>query len=43
MLTFGIEERNNMAVRWRVLALLFLVRTTMAFQFQVVGALSPAF
>lgn len=29
--------------RWRVLALLFLVRTTMAFQFQAVGALSPAF
>ena len=32
-----------MAVRWWVLALLFLVRTTMAFQFQAVGALSPAF
>lgn len=32
-----------MALRWRVLALLFLVRTTMAFQFQAVGALSPAF
>ena len=32
-----------MAVRWRVLALLFLVRATMAFQFQAVGALSPAF
>ncbi len=32
-----------MAQRWRVLALLFLVRTTMAFQFQAVGALSPAF
>ncbi len=32
-----------MAVRWRVLALLFLVRMTMAFQFQAVGALSPAF
>ena len=31
-----------MAVRWRVLALLFLVRATMAFQFQAVGALSPA-
>lgn len=30
-----------MAIRWRVLALLFLVRTTMAFQFQAVGALSP--
>ena len=32
-----------MAIRWRVLALLFLVRTTMAFQFQAVGALSPAY
>lgn len=32
-----------MAPRWRILALLFLVRTTMAFQFQTVGALSPAF
>jgi cyanate permease len=43
MLLFKIERRHNMAVRWRVLALLFLVRTTMAFQFQAVGALSPAF
>lgn len=32
-----------MAQRWRILALLFLVRTTMSFQFQAVGALSPAF
>ena len=32
-----------MAQRWRVLILLFLVRTTLAFQFQAVGALSPAF
>ena len=32
-----------MAVRWRVLVLLFLVRMTMAIQFQLVGALSPAF
>lgn len=32
-----------MAVRWRILALLFFVRMTMAFQFQAVGALSPAF
>lgn len=31
------------AARWRVLALLFTVRTTMAFQFQAVGALSPLF
>jgi MFS family permease len=30
-----------MAVRWRILALLFLVRMTMAVQFQAVGALSP--
>lgn len=30
-----------MAERWRVLALLFVVRTTMAFQFQSVGALGP--
>lgn len=30
-------------MRWRVLALLFLVRMTMPFQFQAVGALSPAF
>ena len=29
--------------RWGTLALLFLVRTTMAFQFQAVGALSPVF
>lgn len=32
-----------MAVRWRILALLFLVRMTMAVQFQAVAALSPAF
>lgn len=32
-----------MAVRWRMLVLLFLVRTTMAFQFQAVGALSPVY
>jgi len=32
-----------MAARWRILALLFLVRMTMAVQFQAVGALSPAF
>lgn len=32
-----------MAVRWRVLVLLFLVRMTMAIQFQLVGTLSPAF
>lgn len=31
------------AARWRVLALLFTVRTAMAFQFQAVGALSPLF
>jgi MFS family permease len=30
-----------MPLRWRVLALLFAVRTTMAFQFQSVGALGP--
>jgi MFS family permease len=30
-------------MRWWVLALLFLVRMTMAIQFQAVGALSPAF
>jgi len=30
-----------MAGRWRVLALLFAVRTTMAFQFQAVAALGP--
>ena len=30
-----------MAERWRVLALLFLVRTAMAFQFGSVGALGP--
>jgi MFS family permease len=30
-----------MALRWRVLVLLFAVRTTMAFQFQTVGALGP--
>lgn len=32
-----------MAIRWRILALLFLVRMTMAVQFQAVAALSPAF
>ena len=30
-----------MSSRWRVLALLFAVRTTMAFQFQAVAALAP--
>lgn len=30
-----------MSERWRVLALLFLIRTTMAFQFGSVGALGP--
>ena len=30
-------------LRWRILALLFVVRTAMAFQFQAVGALSPLF
>ena len=30
------------ALRWRILALLFLVRMTMAIQFQMVAALSPA-
>lgn len=29
--------------RWQMLALLFMVRTAMAFQFQAVGALSPLF
>ena len=32
-----------MATRWQILALLFLVRMMMAFQFQVAGALSPMF
>lgn len=32
-----------MPFRWRILTLLFLVRMTMAFQFQLVGALSPMF
>ena len=32
-----------MAIRWRVLVLLFLVRMTMPIQFQAVGALSPLF
>ena len=30
-----------MAMRWRILALLFAVRTTMAFQFQAPAALGP--
>ncbi len=30
-----------MEERWRILALLFVVRTSMAFQFQSVGALGP--
>lgn len=29
--------------RWRMLAMLFIARTAMAFQFQMVGALSPLF
>lgn len=32
-----------MAIRWRMLALLFLVRVAMAFQFQAVGALAPLY
>lgn len=32
-----------MALRWWILALLFFVRMAMSFQFQAVGALSPAF
>ena len=32
---------TDVAARWRMLALLFTVRTSMAFQFQLVGALSP--
>ncbi|QIE56316.1 MFS transporter [Pikeienuella piscinae] len=31
------------AARWRILAVLFTVRTAMAFQFQTIGALSPLF
>jgi MFS family permease len=34
---------NDRTARWRMLALLFTVRTAMAFQFQAVGALSPLF
>ena len=30
-----------MPVRWRVLALLFFIRTAMAFQFATIGALGP--
>lgn len=33
---------SMIANRWRILALLFLVRTVMAIQFQMVAALSPA-
>lgn len=32
-----------MALRWRMLALLFVVRAAMGFQFQLVGALSPLY
>ena len=31
------------AARWRMLAILFIARTAMAFQFQMVGAISPMF
>jgi MFS family permease len=43
MLGAAIVGKGNMAIRWRILALLFLVRMTMAFQFQAVAALSPEF
>ena len=32
---------NDAAARWRMLAILFIARTAMAFQFQMIGALSP--
>ncbi len=35
--------QHNFPQRWRILALLFLVRMTMAIQFQMVAALSPVF
>ena len=34
---------DRATVRWRMLAVLFIARTAMAFQFQMVGALSPLF
>ncbi|MGI1661766.1 CynX/NimT family MFS transporter [Palleronia sp. KMU-117] len=34
---------EHAAARWRMLAILFIARTAMAFQFQMVGALSPLF
>lgn len=34
---------DDATTRWRMLAILFIARTTMAFQFQMVGALSPLF
>jgi MFS family permease len=37
-----IMSQAYLATRWRILLLLFLVRTTMAVQFQMVATLSPA-
>ncbi|NPD21247.1 MFS transporter [Alterinioella nitratireducens] len=34
---------DDATARWRMLAILFIARTAMAFQFQMVGALSPLF
>jgi MFS family permease len=34
---------DHATARWRMLAILFIARTAMAFQFQMVGALSPLF
>lgn len=36
----GVSIRSKFAERWRILAVLFLARTAMAFQFQAIGALS---
>jgi hypothetical protein len=30
-----------MAIRWRILLLLFLIRSVMAFQFATIGAIAP--
>lgn len=34
---------DDATARWRMLAILFIARTVMAFQFQLIGALSPLF
>lgn len=37
----AVGDGGHMALRWRMLAVLFLARLSMAFQFQAVGSVSP--